>query len=771
MSSNNIIVPEETSAVIDINYPGILYNISTPGNLLWVLTNNFNISTSSSITSEIKYFRLINNIDMRNQKIPTANLNNFILDSDSKTISNFVCDTTLFNEIDNLSIISNITFNNYQCDALIGNNKGSVINCKFNNANCISSALTITNSNLIINCKFNNIKLTSNILNAQCGVVANNLSSDLSTIDTCKIHNIEFFGNGFFGGIVGNLLIGSILNSTVSNINHNNISGQNYTIGGICGIISSSISSIETCNVDINLDTNTSIICGKIINGTVNIKCLTFKTNKGDTEDNKPVDLKYDRISENKKREDVKKAQEASLEAANRALEASQEAAQDALKRAREEAQRMQDIFRPQVSVNTETFYNKMPNIFKLFPRDLFTNAAPETTSSNNIYKLFINILEGVNVINMNNIFKFTSGHKMSKLDYSYITYDGIPCGLELPKVPLAKPIDTSKIDTIKNDIANNIKQTSLLDVDVSSYVDGTTLYITITDKQPTPMLPPTINTETTTVPEITTTIPTTVPEITTTIPTTVPETTTTLPTTVPEITTTLPITVPEITTTLPTTVPEITTTLPTTVPEITTTLPITVPEITTTMPEITTTMLQSSIAPETFESSITDTVYILDTSNNTAIMDSLNQTTTDISLLTTTSSLSITSSSSTTPSSSTTTPSSSTTTPSSSSTTPSSSSTTPSSSTTTPSSSSTTPSSSSTTPSSSSITPSSSSITPSSSSTTPSSSSITTTSQLNKPEVHQKSSKLFEGLLRLAIIIVILIAIIYFLKIKFITN
>ncbi len=467
-SSNNLmIIQESVSPVIDEQYPGQLYKIATPGNLLWLI-NSFNDSTN-----QIKYIKLLNNIDMRNQLIeaPLINITKFIFDGDFKTISNINCSSYLINQIDEFSIFQNVTFNNYTCDALININNGTIINCKFNNGNCKSSGVVSINSNLINNCRLNNIKLTTNALIMQAGVIANTLSNDIARIESCRINNIDFIGNGFFGGIVGNLLAGYIINSSVSNIRHENISSQTYKVGGICGKVSSLNCFIEKCNVDINTDINTSIIIGKIINSTVNIKCLTLKTKKGDVEDNKIVNLKYNRVEENKKREIIIKNREAAMKATEESKEAAMKATEES-KEAREAAMKATE--------QSRMTYNKIASY------ELFNNSAPSTTIIINNYILFINLLEGVNTINMNNIFKMTSENKLSKLDYSYIMYDDIPCSIELPKIPLSKTIDTTKLDTIKNNLINNIKQTSLIDVNISSVVEGSTLYITITDAIPT---------------------------------------------------------------------------------------------------------------------------------------------------------------------------------------------------------------------------------------------------------------------------------------------
>ncbi len=454
-----------TNTVSTIANPDQTYNISTANELLTFLTTN-DSSSSSSLTPIIKYIKLVNNIDMKDQPFTTpANLKNVIFDGNFNIISNLNCTTTLINEIDENSIISNLSFNNYKCEALISNNKGTINNCKFNNAECTSSALVITNSNLIQNCKFNNIKLTTNILLSQSGVVANKSDNIMALIESCKINNVELNGNGFFGGIIGNLSSGKISSSSINNIRHENNSSQSYKVGGICGIVSGSTCFIKNCNININVDANTSLFIGKMTNSTINIKCCTFKTRKGDNEDNKPVDLKYNRTEENRKRAERNRQTETSRETEiNRQASASRDSIST------EETSREEEYIRPTTTLNQNVLGPRLREFFSV---------------SNN-YLLFINSLEGDNIINMNNIFKLTSENKMSKLDYMYILYDEAPCDIILPNIPLSKPIDTSNIDSIKQKIAANIKETALLDVDVSSRVEGTTLYITITDKEPT---------------------------------------------------------------------------------------------------------------------------------------------------------------------------------------------------------------------------------------------------------------------------------------------
>ncbi len=583
-SSNNYfnnIIPEPVIPVADNNYPGQLYNISTPGNLLWLIT------VFNGATSQIKYIKLLNNINMSNQLINAPlNINNFIFDGNFKTIININCKTFLINQIDNLSSIQNVIFNNYQCESFININEGTIINCKFNNGKCKSSALVNRNSNLISNCRFNNITLTTDILITQAGVVANT-STDLSKIELCRVNNIIFMGDGFFGGIVGNLIAGTIVNSSVSNIRNDNINSQTYKIGGICGKVSSSDCSIDKCNIDIITNNNTSIIIGKIMNSNIKINCLTFKTKKGDKEDNKPIDLKYNREAENIKREAEKKILETSKELAKKAVEKAKEEVDEAIKKANEiaanslqpaeiekESER-QILNLIKLSESGMQTTEKYRNTNRIASYELFTNAVPTTTSIINNYMLFINVLEGTNIINMNNIFKMTSENKMSKLDYSFITYDDILCSIELPKIPLSKSIDTAKLNIIKNNLINSIKQTSLLDVNVSSVVDGTTLYITISDALPTTSAATSAETSAAT-----------------------------------------------------NAIGDITTSLATMVESTTSTLAEMVESTTSTLAEIvdsTTIMLAEHFELTSASAGITDVVYIYDTSNNTAIMDAIN--------------------------------------------------------------------------------------------------------------------------------------------------
>lgn len=541
------LIPEPITPIIDSAEN--IYNISTAEQLFWAL---FYITNTDS---QIKHLKLLNNIDMKNYKFTSpSNLNNFIFDGNEYSITNFKCENFLINLIDENSMMTNIRFDNYEAHSIIGINRGIIINCRCLNANCISSALVNNNSNLIKNCSFNNIKLQPNAYTLYIGVVANSLTTGNSVIDLCKVNNIEFNGNGLFGGLVGNFIEGNIYNSSINNIRHEPNRSQEYRVGGICGGVNGVNCYITNCNVDINLNVSTSLFIGKIKDSTINIKCTTIKTRKGDVEDDKPADLKYNKATVNRREQRIRVSPD-------------------------------NNVDRPNVPTDdTRPSDDVRPSDDNLRPANDEAQRTNESFVVGESYNMFISLLEGTNSIIMTNIFKLNSEHKMSKLDYSYILYDEVPCVMELPKIPLSKQIEVNEVDALKTKLADTIKQNSALDVDISTRVEGSTLYINIADKN------------------ITTT-------------STAPMETTTMITE---------------TTTMPT---ETTTT-----PMVTTTVMETTPMVTTTPMETTMYVPNLTSMSEHFQSSpITETVYTFNTSDNTGVMDALNSASADPSLLTAT--------------------------------------------------------------------------------------------------------------------------------------
>ena len=394
-----------------------IYNIATPGEFLWLITNGNNMLISST-----RFIKIINDIDMKNQPIEIINdipynLLNIIFDGNNKKISNLnISNYNLFNEVNKDSKIKNITFDNYKCNGLVNINNGEITNCVFKNGNC---PLVLYNYNIISNLQFDNINLVVTNVTNESGVVS--IYSE-GNITNCKIKNVTFDGsNGYGGGISGIIeQNGYITSCSVENIKIKE--NSNINIGGLCGILKSG--TIEKCKINIpNFNKNNmGMIVAKLSNTNNIINCITFKTSKDDTEDNK-VDLKYNREKENEKRSGI----------TNKA--------------------------------NTITT----------------TTTTTTTTIKISDIKMIL-IKEYRSNFTIKNIFKHNSENKMSKWDYEGIVFDDSNCSIELPLVKLNKSINDTDVDKIKKHLKDTIKSKALLNVDIKSDIVDDILTITISD-------------------------------------------------------------------------------------------------------------------------------------------------------------------------------------------------------------------------------------------------------------------------------------------------
>ena len=416
----------------DSNYPGGLYKITNANQLYWLFLNNLNLLTSSSnnagSTTNKICFKLMENINMQNQEFNSvvSELNNMIFDGNNKNISNLNYNGNLFSIINEQSSFINTNFENVNGKTcLIGDNYGIIRNCKFNNINITNNCVLANyNSNLITDCRFNNIKINkiNNNNNITLSVISNRNSF---MINNCKINNITFNGLSncaVVSGTIAGLQRGQISNLTINNIKFPE--SNEYKYSAICNDLSNNNCIIEKCSININLNNNTSLIAGTINASNVTIKCITFKTRKGNNNDNK-IDLKYNRQLENKKREDKKKR------------------------------------------ITTTSIITTPTTTTRIVISD----------------KLFFNTVSSYDNISIINIYKSNSENKMSKLDYPYIKYDDtLSCTMEMPPISLKKDIKEEDVENIKKKLKDIIKQKYLLDVDITSKVEDSTLYITISD-------------------------------------------------------------------------------------------------------------------------------------------------------------------------------------------------------------------------------------------------------------------------------------------------
>jgi hypothetical protein len=449
-TSSNTIIPEIPSIINNI------INIDKPGHLLWLINNQLsgitrsnnattsNTTTSNNTTTNIK---LNNNIDMMNQSITgmsSFNLINCTFDGNFKKILNLNLniDNYLINNVDINSVVKNLSFENYKCKFLINTNNGLITNCIFNNSRCILGGLVNNNLNKIESCKVNNIKLINNFTNTDnnnnIGVLA---IINSGNINNCQANNVTIDGNNSYcGGIVGKLANGTISNCSIENLNYS--TNLPTAIGGICGLVESG--TINGCTIKINnINKNTGIIVGKSLNlNTINIYCITFKTNKNEPE-NSRVDLKYNREEENSKRKE---------------------------------------------GGTTRAGTTRAGTTRAGTTRAGTTRAGTTTTQQNKQSPLkLVYINEGTTTIVLKNIYNTNSNNKMSKWDYDGIIFDDVPCTITVPKITLKKPIDVSSIDKLKNYLKETIKKYSTLDINIRTETKDSTLYVYFEDNINTP--------------------------------------------------------------------------------------------------------------------------------------------------------------------------------------------------------------------------------------------------------------------------------------------